>query len=143
MTFTKPEKKQVQMGRSPSLISISTTSTSSLNYQYKRSSVVPPPSKMLYNLQLKILTWSTCISIVTFLFFSMNLYAFVTLMIFAFSAVLTLHTTWQYLKHLIRNGEMLKMLPDQTRYYILEASLHEALIDATNCMYHRNSGKLF
>lgn len=149
MTMMNTKKSQILIGRTPSLSSISRTpslssisiaSTVSVSSQYTTKSVrVPPPSKKLYTLQLKVLTWSAAISISSFLFFSMNIYAFVSLMTFACSVVLTAHTAWQYLKHLVRNGEILKIMPEQTRRYISEASLHDVLIDATSRLYHRET----
>ena len=96
-------------------------------------------SRGLFNRQLQLLTWSTGVSFILFLFFFLNIYAFITLMTFVFSIIMLVHTGFTYIKHILESGELnlFSLLPDSIQRYILKSSLHDLLMDATSNLYCR------
>ncbi len=98
-----------------------------------------PPSSSLYNRQLNILMSSTGISLVLFLFFFLNIFAFTALMSFAFSAFMLVYTSYAYIIYLIQSGELniFSLLPESTRNRFLNTSIHDILTDNTGYMENR------
>mmetsp|Transcript_15826 Transcript_15826/g.23799 ORF Transcript_15826/g.23799 Transcript_15826/m.23799 type:complete len:128 (-) Transcript_15826:638-1021(-) len=111
----------------------------SLTSRRSTSIASPQPSRGLYNRQLQLLLWSTAISSITFLFFFLNLYAFIMLMVFFSSLTMLIHTSLAYFKYLLQSGEVnvFTLLPKQVQDYVLQSSLHDVLLDVTNNVYCR------
>lgn len=102
------------------------------------------PTKNLYNLQIQILCSSTLISFISFLFSFLNIYAFITFMLFASSVILLVYTAFMYVRYLIvnNNGTLalchaIPFLPEGVREYIIKSSLHDVLLDMTSFVYSR------
>ena len=108
---------------------------------------VPTTSEKLFKVKLKLLGLSMFISTVLFLYFILNIYAFITVMTFSFSTLTLLYTILMYGWYTIENGRILEnhifpMLPMSMKNYILESSLHDVLIDVTSILYCREMRKV-
>ena len=134
---------------SPSLETISIENTDllcSLSGKQLMQTQSKPPSRKLYKLQLRLLLWSSGISLVLFLFLFLNAYEFIALLTFGLSTMMLFHTAWQYLNFLISNGALFLMIPEPAKDYILKTSLHDILIVMKNHLYcrkkHTNNSKV-
>jgi hypothetical protein len=97
------------------------------------------PSRHLYIRQLNILMSSTGASLVMFLFFFMNIFAFTALMSFVASITMLVYTSYAYIMHLVRSGELniFSLLPEETRNRFLNTSIHEIMTDNSGYMENR------
>jgi len=107
------------------------------------SSSSPSPSRSrsmnMYNRQLNILMSSTGISLILFLFFFLNIFAFTALMSFAFSTFMLIYTSYAYITYLITSGELnvFSLLPESMRHRFLNTSIHDMLTDNSGYMENR------
>jgi len=103
----------------------------------KQSSSTIQPSKSLYNRQIKLLLSTTIISLISFLYFFLNVYAFITWIIFLSCIWMSCYMTYIYIQHLFHSGEIMWLLPKSTQEYLVDKSLHDVLMDVTCYIYER------
>ena len=116
----------------PSISSSSSSSSSFLS--------TTPHSKKLFEAQFKLLLRSTCVSLLLFLYFVLNTFAYVALLIFTFSTLVLFQTALSYTQYQIENvrfEDFISYLPESTKEYVLETTLHDVLMDLTGYIYSR------
>jgi len=96
-------------------------------------------SSRLYSRQINLLLSSTGVSLVLFLFFFLNIFAFAALMTFAGSISMLIYTSYVYIMYLVQTGELnvFTLLPESTREYLMNTSLHEMLTDNSGYLENR------
>ncbi len=99
----------------------------------------PPTSSRLFNRQLMILSSSTGTSLVLFLFFYLNFFAFTALMSFAVSTFMLVYTSYAYIIYLIQSGELniFTLLPQSVRDRLLNSSIHDMFTEPADYMENR------
>lgn len=120
-----------------SMTSLSFT-TNSFGHSSRRSSP-RRPSRNLYNAQLQLLATMTGGSFIAFLFFFLNIFAFVSFMMGLVSVFMLMHTIYNYGNFLIESGEgaFFDFLPQSLQDYLTHTTIHDAMIDDSEFMENR------
>ena len=106
---------------------------------HRRRRTPKPPSRNLYNAQLQLLLTMTGGSVIAFLFFFLNIFAFASFMMGLVSVIMLLHTIYNYTNFLLESGEgaLFDFLPQSLQDYLTNTTVHDAMIDDSEFMENR------
>ena len=143
-----------KLKQSSSTDTVSTAAGSFANFSTGTRAVVPhtykpPPGprrsrshraqRQLYNRQLQLLATLSGGSVVFFLFFFLNFFAFAAMMIGVSSTSMLFYTVHAYAMYILNDGEgaLFDYLPESLQNYLNNTSLHEAMTDDSSFLENR------
>lgn len=93
----------------------------------------------LYQRQIQVLATMSGASIVAFLFFFLNIFAFVTLILGLSSTSMLFHTAYSYITYILNSeeGALFHYLPAYIQNYLTNTSFHEAMSTDSNFLENR------
>lgn len=97
------------------------------------------PSRQLYSRQIQVLTSVSGISLLLFLFFFLNMFAFAALISTLSSLTMLSYTSYTYLMYLITSDDVnfFELLPESVQQYLSETTVHSALTDSSSFLENR------
>eukprot|EP00554_Chaetoceros_debilis_P002675 CAMPEP_0194081906 /NCGR_PEP_ID=MMETSP0149-20130528/7560_1 /TAXON_ID=122233 /ORGANISM="Chaetoceros debilis, Strain MM31A-1" /LENGTH=784 /DNA_ID=CAMNT_0038763925 /DNA_START=58 /DNA_END=2409 /DNA_ORIENTATION=+ len=105
----------------------------------RRSNNGRPTSRNMFNRQLQLLATTSGGSVIMFLFFFLNIFAFSALMMGFASTLMIFYTMYNYATYVLGQGDgaLFDLLPSGVQEYLSNTSLHEAMTSNESFLENR------
>lgn len=136
---------KLKSASSTDTVSTATASLATRSMASRKPPAIRPPrrsrraQRQLFNRQLQLLASISGGSVVMFLFFFLNFFAFSAIIIGVSSTSMLFYTMYAYIMQVLSEGDgaLFDFLPESAQNYLMNTSLHEAMTDDSNFLENR------